>query len=231
MRIAVTLVVVVALVGCNYLGGTEKTKRRSSLAQQLAALKAGTSDALVWTDDRCNSQDLRQIQGQAGIRRLEILGGHLVTNDWWVIATLPDLEWLKITESLANDRALELLGENAHKLRILNLEQTRVTDQGLAALAGLSNLELLRLQGAGVTDAGLPVLARLPKLKAVHLIDPGMSDAGLATFQSMPQLQSLYLDGSKVSDAALSALMKARPDLHLHVNNSHLADDPNADPH
>ena len=53
------------------------------------------------------------------------------------------------------------------RLRVLNLHATRVTDAGMASLAGLKDLQVLSLIGTRVGDAGLASLRDLPALRDV----------------------------------------------------------------
>jgi hypothetical protein len=56
------------------------------------------------------------------------------------------------------------------ELRVLDLDDTAVTDEGLASLAKLPKLQVLRLSRTKVTDAGFNKhLAELPTLTEVSL--------------------------------------------------------------
>ena len=63
-------------------------------------------------------------------------------------------------------------------LRVLNLNDTRVGDEGLAHLSGLTNLEQLRLQSTQVTDAGLSHIGPLANLTVVWLSGSRVTAAG-----------------------------------------------------
>lgn len=69
-------------------------------------------------------------------------------------------------------------------------------------------------------------ISEIQSLTAVHLIDIPVHDEDLLELEKLPQLQSLYIDGGKISDPGWSQLFKARPDLHIHVNNRHHDLDP-----
>ena len=57
----------------------------------------------------------------------------------------PDATDAQLTQSLQGQTALE----------VLDLRESRVTDAGLAQVAGLAHLRWLNIDGLGVTDAGL----------------------------------------------------------------------------
>lgn len=86
----------------------------------------------------------------------------------------------------------------------LNLDHTRLTDEGLGTLAALPNLEQLNLYGTAVTDKGLDVLARYPNLKVVYLWQTQTSPEGIRRLQqARPNL--------KIETGTLQ-LAKTRPD-------------------
>ncbi|MEZ0483092.1 c-type cytochrome domain-containing protein [Fibrella aquatica] len=86
----------------------------------------------------------------------------------------------------------------------LNLDQTRLTDEGLGTLASLPNLEQLNLYGTVVTDKGLDVLTRYPNLKVVYLWQTQTSPEGIRRLQqARPNL--------RIETGALQ-LAKTRPD-------------------
>ena len=63
------------------------------------------------------------------------------------------------------DRDVDLLMPAANRLKQLNLQDTHLTDTGLATIAKLPHLEWLDLQGTQITDAGLAQLAGLRELR------------------------------------------------------------------
>ncbi len=79
---------------------------------------------------------------------------------------------------------------------------TKVTDAGLAELAGLKNLARLNLP-AGVTDAGLKVLGKLENLTDLHQGEAQLSDDGLRELGRIKKLKTLYI---RLTDARLRLL-------------------------
>ena len=101
----------------------------------------------------------------------------------------------------------------------------------LPMLSQLPHLEYLRLASPQVTDEGLDHLTRLSTLRFLHLIEVNITDTGLQHVARMKQLESFYLDGSQATEEGLTKLIKARPDLHLHLNQQHLDHDPQKHQH
>ncbi len=162
-------------------------------------------------------EGLSALEGLAGIQDLSVsLSGPLITDD-----------------SLKHLRALAGLAE-------LTLYDSRVTDAGLAHLAGLKNLkkvvagtffldETSRISGfgfqslrgsnicdldltGGITDAGMSAIARLPNLRILWLRDAEVTDAGISRLRSAERLQSLFLYRNQVQGQGFADLARL-PDL------------------
>jgi len=91
-----------------------------------------------------------------------------------------------------------------------------MTDAGLAALAGMSQLVELDLSdypGGSITDRGLAVLRHLPELRRFAICwERGISDAGIANLAACDRLENVNLLGSPTGDGAIAAL-RGKPQL------------------
>jgi hypothetical protein len=97
----------------------------------------------------------------------------------------------------------------------LGLDNTKVTDAGLAHLKGLTHLQVLVLDSTEVTDAGLEHLEGMTELRTLHLFNTKVTDAGLAHLKGLNQLQDLLLDRRKVTDAGVMTLQQELPKCHI----------------
>ncbi len=87
------------------------------------------------------------------------------------------------------------------------LSRTKVTDEGLEHLKGLTQLQTLELWGClNVTDVGLEHIKGLVKLKKLNLSGTQVTNAGLEHLKGLTQLQTLSLSHTKVTDAGLEHL-------------------------
>ncbi len=88
--------------------------------------------------------------------------------------------------------------EDPFDLRELYLDNTRVTDAGLAHLRGLTNLQRLSLEGTRITKAGLAHLHEVTSLRRLYLWDTHANgfDAGLPCIRE----QTIYVSGEDVTD-------------------------------
>lgn len=203
-----------------------------SFAAQLEQVRRGASDRIELTATLVGDAELAKLAEVKSLREL-ILDAGAVTDDGLAsLAGQMRLEHLRLRHSPIGDAGVQHLASLA-ALRIVNLPHAEFGDDGLAVLPQLPKLELLRFSSPRVTDAGLAQLAEAnpPNLKFLHLIDVPITDAGLAHLERIDSLQSLYLDGASVSDEAVGRLLKAKPHLHLHLDQQHHDLDPQSQAH
>jgi Leucine-rich repeat (LRR) protein len=105
----------------------------------------------------------------------------------------------------------ELLGDEAlaamktwKNLKTLNARGTKITDAGLANLAGLP-IESIDVGYSLFTDGGFEHLAALPKLTSIAVGGNKVTDVGLNTLRTMPNLISVDLSGAQRTDSGLWA--------------------------
>ena len=91
----------------------------------------------------------------------------------------------------------------------------RITDAGLAHLAGLTKLEYLNLMGHPITDDGLRYLSGMAGLRTLAVSFSGITDAGLKHLEGLANLRDLHLYGTKVTPAGRAALRAKLPNLKL----------------
>lgn len=206
--------------------------KEPSLAEQLTAIRNGSTDIVLVESTPLSDQDLAVIRDVPGLRVLQLdhADNKLTDVGMTEIAKLTQLEHLRIRGGSIGDGGLKALAKMPN-LKALNLPQGRFTDTGLAHLKELPKLEMLRIGSPKVTDKGIAELKDFPSLSRVHLIDIPITDQGLADLQSIPKLESLYLDGAHISDAAVDELFRKRPNLHVHFNQAHHDRDPNKHEH
>ena len=72
------------------------------------------------------------------------------------------------------------------KLTTLNLGATRIGDDGLASLAGLTGLQFLAVFDTAVTDKGVAHLDGLTHLKTLYLNRTAVTDKGLEALAGCP---------------------------------------------
>jgi uncharacterized membrane protein len=107
----------------------------------------------------------------------------------------------------SGDEALDVLIPLAEQVVWLNLERTKVTDEGMKTIAKLSKLRTLYLNYTTVGDEGLQPLENLPALSYLNLVGTKVSDRSAVVFGKMKQLDNLYLGSTTVSSHAIQEIM------------------------
>ncbi|WP_138086749.1 c-type cytochrome domain-containing protein [Phragmitibacter flavus] len=95
--------------------------------------------------------------------------------------------------------------------------RTKITDAGLAYVAGMDNLERLHLENTGITDEGLSHLGRLTKLEYLNLYGTKVTDAGLAKLANNKGLKKLFVWQTGVTPAGAKKLEEVIPGLVVNV--------------
>lgn len=132
-------------------------------------------------------------------------------NDAWVqaVGDLPSIKYLLLGQRGASDDILARLPPLPN-LEELHLEGTPVTNQGLKHIGKFPRLRWLIASETKITDAGLNKLAAL-NLEELSLRETSISDAGVSTLATMKRLQKLDLRKSAVTEAGASRLRSALP--------------------
>jgi uncharacterized membrane protein len=92
-----------------------------------------------------------------------------------------------------NDATLQQLAPVANLIVDAELARTKVTDQGMPALANFSNLRFLDLSHTGVTSAGVKELMKLEKIESLNLTQTKVTRDGVAELRTKPGMKRLYL--------------------------------------
>jgi hypothetical protein len=119
------------------------------------------------------------------------------------VSKLHQLEELEIISFRITDDDIEPLC-SLRKLNTLVLNVRKLTDQTLALLQRLPNLESLSISGGSFTRAGLDRLNK--NLTHISLHTSAVSDAELTCFQRLPKLDWLLLGETTITDEGLASL-------------------------
>lgn len=91
-------------------------------------------------------------------------------------------------------------------LQVLDLRNVECTDEGLAAIADVPQMEGILVNGEAVTDAGVKALARSKSLDNVTLFGTKkVTDAGVKELAALPKLRTLYLAFFALDGSAFEA--------------------------
>ncbi|MBT6460019.1 MAG: adenylate cyclase [Planctomycetaceae bacterium] len=123
------------------------------------------------------------------------------------LTKLPELSVLRLRRTSISD---EQLGRFITlKLRMIDLRNTNITDDGLVHLAKIKSLVDIQLEKSKVTDIGIQRLAGL-NLKSFNAnYCTSISNRSLAVLAAMPSMEQIQLDYTKINDTGMAVLTTA----------------------
>ncbi|MDO4574854.1 MAG: hypothetical protein Q4D98_06530 [Planctomycetia bacterium] len=135
---------------------------------------------------------------------------------WWHYPVTPDCAqaWratnapLKLSLSMnmeLDDDSMKYVGA-VPNLRELNLTSTNITDDGMAALEALEQLDALTLVSTEIDGSSFRYLQNLKSLRELNLSSSAFSDEGMAMVGTFTKLEELRLDDTNVTDAGMEPL-------------------------
>jgi hypothetical protein len=126
--------------------------------------------------------------------------------------------------SKVTDDGLEHLA-GLTNLTWLDLGSSQVGGEGLKYLANLKHLATLRLAHTRVTDAGTMQLGKFKNLTSLSLDNTQVTDEGLKDLAKLKSLTSLDLSTSPITDNGLKHLAELTNLTELHLNNTNISDE------
>ncbi len=109
-------------------------------------------------------------------------------------------------------------------LKVLFLENTTISAEGLKFLKGLNSLERLSISKQ-LTDDGLAEIAQLSFLKALYIREHRLTDDGLAHLEKLASLEELDISNGRMSNAGLAHLAKLPSLRYLMLSGKNFTDD------
>lgn len=107
------------------------------------------------------------------------------------------------------------------KDQIINLRMSNqaINDYDLQNLIPFKNLRYLQIEKSKITDEGMDAIARITSLEQLNLYGTNISDKGLEKLQSSTNLKVLYLWKTNTTLAGISRLKKALPTIKIESGN------------
>jgi Leucine-rich repeat (LRR) protein len=183
-----------------------------------------------------SAEFLRQMPADR-ITSLDIRKTGIGPEDLYLLGRFRNLTYVCLPRE-ANDASLQHLA-GLEELRILPLQDSQVTGDGLKYLRTLKKLDRLLLIGLPVTDAslkelnelkqltflnlgftkitteGVANLKGLTELRDLSLYDTLVDDRALPILAALPKLKRLSLNDSRVTESGIQWLQQKRPDLKI----------------
>lgn len=132
-----------------------------------------------------------------------------------VVRVSSRIDYVSFEGTSIRDDELKTLRELDGKLRLLELKDTSVTDNGLRLVAGMTRLEALGLSGTQITDEGLLLVSTFVNLQKLYLNDCRITDQGLQHLRHLGSLTTLDLNGTAVTQSGVEELRNALPECDI----------------
>ena len=172
--------------------------------ENLSSLR--TLEELVVSEKKFGDEYVGALLSLPRLRELDLPGKALTPAGLARLAGHPALESLRV--SPVDDEVLIALA-GATSLQRLRTYRPTVTDEGLKKLAGMKTRlrEILFMTAAKVTDEGAAALATMSQLTHVHISSAKITDRGVEEFAKLKGLVELDIGScTKVNDKAAPVL-------------------------
>ncbi|SHN32458.1 Uncharacterized membrane protein [Cyclobacterium lianum] len=131
-----------------------------------------------------------------------------------------DTNWLQVT-LYKKDPVDEILGrlvaDFPEQITWLDVKDTPLTDEGLAAIGRFKHLTRLRAEKTSITDAGLAHLKNLEYLESLNIYGTEVGNEGLDHLAELPNLRRLYAWDTQVSREGAARLKEGSAQLDINL--------------
>jgi Leucine-rich repeat (LRR) protein len=144
--------------------------------------------------------------GAGRITGVDLRSSWVTDSDMPLLAELPNLERLDLSMTRITDRGMQQL-KKAPSIVELNLRYAeQVTDEGMAVVKNWKKIKRLNLRGTKVTDNTLEHVSGLTTLESLDVGYAEVTDVGLDRLAALTNLKELTIGGNKLTDAGLQSL-------------------------
>ena len=126
----------------------------------------------------------------------------------------PETTTIHIEQHPISDQELELLRDNPNVTNLL-LDESEITDRGIATIATMPNMIHLRVRSK-VTDKCIDDLLSIESLKVLNLPYADFTDQGLQRLADHPRIELLRIRSPRVTDASMLAIAEMENLAFLH---------------
>jgi Leucine-rich repeat (LRR) protein len=171
----------------------------------------------VWDAIKVTDIGISHLAGLPKLQKVHISNGLIGDGSLAVFAKMPSIQELSLQGNNFSDAGLKHLA-GMIQLRSLwvGMSKLPITDAGVRHLAGLTALEQLDLQSSRLTAAGVAALKDLTQLRSLYLDGPAdgdtIDDASVESLLGMKKLRSLQLGNTQLTAEGVHRLL-ALPDL------------------
>jgi len=175
------------------------------LVSQLPMLRSLVLVAVA--DHRLTDKSLDTLRDMSRLELLYLVGTDVTDRGAKNLLALKNLRAL-VLKGKFSDSTLAVVAQLPN-LEFLDLTQTQISDEGLAALSKLPKLQTLILNGTSITSQGLAPIAHIKTLRWLYLGDTPIDDAAVVHLRQLSNLDELFVRGTKITRAGIQTLQAA----------------------
>ncbi len=116
-----------------------------------------------------------------------------------------------------SDKDGELLKGLEKNIASIRLSGTKISDKSLKWISGLPNLSKLYLDNTFITDEGIALLKNTTELRYLNLVGTSITEKGLSALSSLPLLKSVYLYQSEVKIEDMAEIQQRMPKVYFDI--------------
>ncbi|MBN2588375.1 MAG: carboxypeptidase regulatory-like domain-containing protein [Sedimentisphaerales bacterium] len=155
---------------------------------------------------RIDDESLKHLQYLTNLKELALSHTDQIHGEGLVyLKDLPSLRSISLSGTQIEGSGLKHL-QDMNQLEYLNLDTTKITNEDLVYLKGLTGLKSFPLP-SGTTDADLANLKELKMLEQLNLSDTKVTENGLIYLKNMSGLKTLYLSGQQLTEQSSKYLL------------------------
>jgi predicted Zn finger-like uncharacterized protein len=159
---------------------------------------------------------LAHLEGLTNLQNLSLAGTKVTDAGLAHLKGLTNLQTLYLAQTGVTGTGLVALKGN-QKLYHIDLWNAKITDDGLKFVKELSGkLISLTLNNTPITDAGLAHFKGMDKFSSLSFSDTRITDAGLANLEGLTKLTMITLNNTQITKAGLDKLKKALPKCNVY---------------
>ncbi|PQO45995.1 protein kinase domain-containing protein [Blastopirellula marina] len=176
------------------------TNIRQITDEGLAAFRGTTNLrrlSLVWAG-RISPEGLANFSANQRIGMLDLWGTKLTADAFPMLDTMNEIVDFRFGFNPLNDADMNYFRTygGLKTLQCVMLSGTEIGDDGIACLVGADRLRQLNLDNTKMTDECFETFRKLPELRNIHLLETGVTAEGVAAFKKERPGCQIFWDGA-----------------------------------
>jgi hypothetical protein len=155
---------------------------------------------------RVTSSDVSRLCQKLPKLRMLIACGTSVDDDWTIRGVPRSLESINLSNTSISDRTLQVLADEAHNIKHINVSSTLISDAGVRHLSICRRLTELKCNNTILSGNGLSELRKCGELKSLCASSTRVSDSGLEWLQHTNTLQYIDISDNTITYRGLHYL-------------------------